>query len=152
MDWLWLLLQESWLGDEVRRSHTLYPLANILHVLGVMGFFALVAVMDLSLIGALEPVKARRVIAAYRPFAMVLLALVAGSGFVLFVPEAVAMAANPAFQAKLALLLLGLANVIANDWALRRPGEVPRLAQVTAALSLLAWLGVAALGRLVAYV
>lgn len=152
MDWLWLLLQESSLGDKVRRSTTLYPLANILHVVGVMGFFALVAVMDLSLLGLLEPVKARRVIAAYRPFAVVLLVLVAASGFVLFVPEAVALAANPAFQAKLALLLLGLANVMANDWALRRRGEGSRLVQLTAGISLLGWLAVAALGRLIAYV
>jgi hypothetical protein len=152
MDWLWLALQDSWFGDLVRRSALLYPAANILHVLGVMGFFAVVAVMDLALLRALPPAAARRVLAAFQPFAAVLLVLVAATGLVLFAPEAVAIAGNPAFQAKLALLGLGLANVIVNAWALRERGEGSGLVQLTAGLSLIAWLSVAALGRLIAYV
>jgi hypothetical protein len=152
MDWLWLALQESWFGDLVRRSSLLYPAANILHVLGVMGFFALVAVMDLALLRGLGPVAAGRVVAAFRPFAALLLVLVAATGLVLFAPEAAAIAVNPAFQAKLVLLGLGLANVVANEWALRGKGAESGLVQVTAGLSLIAWLSVAALGRLIAYV
>lgn len=149
MDWLWLALQESGFGDLVRQSPLLYPAANILHVLGVMGFFALVAAMDLALVGALGATPARQLIARLRPFAVALLVLVAATGLVLFAPEAVAVAGNPAFQAKLVLILLALANVIANEWALRRSAGLARL---TAGLSLLAWLAVAALGRLIAYV
>jgi hypothetical protein len=149
MDWLWLALQESWFGDLVRRSPLLYPAANILHVLAIMGFFALVAAMDMALLGRRGRTAARDVVAALRPSAALLLALVAATGVVLFTPEAVAVAANPAFQAKLVLILIGLANVIANDWAIRRSEGLARL---TAGLSLLAWLGVAALGRLIAYV
>ncbi len=152
MDWLWLALQESWFGALVRQSAILYPAANILHVLGVMGFFALVAAMDLALLGALGPAPPRKIVAALRPFAVVLLVLVAATGLVLFVPEAVAIAGNPAFQAKLVLLALGLANVIANEWAVRERGEESGLAQLTAGLSVFAWLAVAALGRLIAYV
>jgi hypothetical protein len=145
MDGLWLALQESGFGDLVRQSPLLYPAANILHVLAVMGFFALVAAMDMAILGA----RGRQAVAQLRPYAALLLLLVAATGFVLFTPEAVAVAGNPAFQAKLVLILLALANVIANDWALRR-GE--GLARLTAGLSLLAWLAVAALGRLIAYV
>ena len=152
MDWLWLALQESWFGGLVRRSSLLYPAANILHVLTVMGLFALVAVMDLALLRALDGARARRIVAAYRPFAALLLVLVAATGLVLFAPEAVALAANPAFQAKLALLGLALANVAANEFALRGWGGGAGLAQLTAGFSLLAWLCVAALGRLIAYV
>jgi hypothetical protein len=144
MDGLWLALQESGFGDLVRQSPLLYPAANILHVLAVMGFFALVAAMDMAILRARA-----EVIPVLRPYAVLLLLLVAGTGFVLFTPEAVAVAGNPAFQAKLVLILLALANVIANHWALRR-GE--GLARLTAGLSLLAWLAVAALGRLIAYV
>ncbi|MCA3572295.1 MAG: hypothetical protein IOC86_00140 [Aestuariivirga sp.] len=149
MDWLWLALQESWLGGLVRRSALLYPAANILHVLGVMGFFALVAVMDLALLGALKPVAPRQLVARLRPMALGLFLLVAATGLVLLAPEAAAIAGNPAFLAKGALLLLALANVIANTLALRRSEAAARL---TAGLSLLLWLGVAALGRLIAYV
>jgi hypothetical protein len=149
MDWLWLALQESWFGDLARRSALLYPAANILHVLGVMGFFALVAVMDLALLGALKPVAPRQLVARLRPIALGLFLLVAATGLVLLAPEAAAIAGNPAFLAKGALLLLALANVIANTLALRRSEAAARL---TAGLSLLLWLGVAALGRLIAYV
>ncbi len=50
------------------------------------------------------------------------------------------------------LLALGLANVAANEGAMREKGEESGLARVTAGLSLIAWLSVAALGRLIAYV
>ena len=78
--------------------------------------------------------------------------LVAATGLVLFAPEAVAIAGNPAFQAKLVLLAARRSPMsIANEWALRAEGEGAGLA-LTAGLSLLAWLVVAALGRLIAYV
>ena len=104
MDWLWLALQESWFGALVRQSALLYPAANILHVLGVMGFFALVAAMDLRPAGRAGAGAAEADHRALRPFAMLLLVLVAATGLVLFAPEAVAIAGNPAFQAKLVLI------------------------------------------------
>jgi hypothetical protein len=152
MDWLWLALQESGFGDVVRQSILLYPAANILHVTGVMGFFALVVVMDLGLLGALAPAPAARIIAAVRPFAVALMVLVAATGLVLFAPEAVALAANPAFRAKLVLLLLALANVAVLEWALRTRGAGSGAVRRAALFSLLAWVAVAALGRLIAYV
>ncbi|HQX85818.1 MAG TPA: hypothetical protein PKV23_10045, partial [Aestuariivirga sp.] len=84
--------------------------------------------------------------------AVALLLLIAATGSVLFVAEAVAIAANPAFQFKIILLGLAVANVIVNEWALRTRGDGAGLAHLTARLPLLAWLGVAGLGRLIAYV
>lgn len=151
MDALWLTLQESGFGLLVRNSVILYPIANVLHVLGVMAFFGLVATMDLALLGV-GGSPPNRVIARLRPFAVALLLLIAATGSVLFVAEAVAIAANPAFQFKIILLGLAVANVIVNEWALRTRGDGAGLARLTARLSLLAWLGVAGLGRLIAYV
>jgi len=151
MDTLWLTLQESGYGLFVRNSVILYPAANVLHVLGVMAFFGLVATMDLALLGV-GGRPAKQVIGRLRPFAVALLLLIAATGSVLFVAEAVAIAANSAFQFKIVLLGLALANVIVNEWALRSQGEGAKLARLTALVSLVAWLGVAALGRLIAYV
>jgi hypothetical protein len=151
MDAFWLALQESGFGAFVRNSVFLYPAANVLHVLGVMSFFGLVATMDLALLGVGER-PAKQVIGRLRPFAVALLLLIATTGSVLFVAEAVAIAANPVFQLKVALILLALANVIVNEWVLRTRGDGASLARLTASVSLLAWLGVAALGRLIAYV
>ena len=152
MDALWLTLQESGYGSFVRNSVFLYPAANVLHVLGVMSFFGLVATMDLALLGAAGERSAKQVITRLRPFAVALLLLIAATGSVLFVAEAVAIAANPVFQLKIILLGLALANVIVNEWALRTRGDGASLVRLSAGASLLAWLGVAALGRLIAYV
>ena len=152
MDALWLTLQESGFGIFVRNSVFLYPAANVLHVVGVISFFGLVATMDLALLGAMGRTPAKQVIGRLRPFAVALLLLIAATGSMLFVAEAVAIAANPVFQLKIALLVLALANVAVNEWALRSRGDGASLARLTALMSLLAWLGVAALGRLIAYV
>ena len=151
MEALWLALQESGYGSFVRNSVFFYPAANILHVLSVISFFGLVATMDLALLGVGER-PAKQVIARLRPFAVVLLLLIAATGSVLFVAEAVAIAANPVFQLKVILILLALANVVGNELVLRSRGDGSSLARLTAGVSLLAWLGVAALGRLIAYV
>ena len=151
MDALWLALQESGYGSFVRNSVFFYPAANVLHVLSVISFFGLVATMDLALLGVGgRPVK--QVIARLRPFAVALLLLIAATGSVLFVAEAVAIAANPVFQLKVILILLALANVVGNEMVLRSRGDGSALARLTAGVSLFAWLGVAALGRLIAYV
>ena len=151
MDAFWLALQESGYGSFIRNSVFFYPTANVLHVLGVMSFFGLVATMDLALLGAGQT-PARQVIARLRPFAVALLVVIVASGSVLFVAEAVAIAANPVFQLKVVLILLALANVVGNELVLRTRGDGSRLARLTAGVSLLAWLGVAGLGRLIAYV
>jgi hypothetical protein len=151
MDALWMALQESGYGSFVRNSVFFYPAANVLHVLSVISFFGLVATMDLALLGV-GGRPAKLVIARLRPFAVALLVLIAATGSVLFVAEAVAIAANPVFQLKVILILLALANVVGNELVLRSRGDGSSLARLTAGVSLLAWLVVAALGRLIAYV
>jgi hypothetical protein len=151
MEAFWLALQESGYGLFIRNSVFFYPAANILHVLGVMSFFGLVAAMDLALLGV-GARPARQVITRLRPYAVAVLVLIAASGSVLFVAEAAAIAANPVFQLKVILILLGLANVVGNELVLRTRGDGSRLARLTAGVSFAAWLGVAGLGRLIAYV
>jgi hypothetical protein len=136
----------------IRESVLLYPAANVLHVLAVLVFFAAVAVMDLRLLQVIRGMPAAAVIERMRPVAVGALVVTAATGALLFVPEAVKMAANPAFLLKLAAIGLALANVGVNDWALRRAGETARLARASAGLSLALWLCVAALGRAIAYV
>jgi uncharacterized membrane protein len=144
-------LQDSGYGALVRQSVFLYPLANVTHVLAVLVFFAGVAAMDLRLVGAFKGVPAEALIARLRPVAVVALLVVAVTGLTLFVPEAVAIARNPAFQLKLVAIGLALANVWLNAAALRKHGDGAPLVRATAGLSLVLWLMVAAGGRLIAY-
>jgi hypothetical protein len=145
-------LQESAYAASARDSVFLYPIANVTHVLAVLVFFAAVAAMDFRLLGVFGGTPAREVVARLRPVALVALVLIAATGFTLFSTEAVATGRNPAFQLKLAAIALGLTNVGVNDWLLRREGEGSALARLSAGLSLVLWLTVAACGRSIAYV
>jgi hypothetical protein len=144
-------VQQSGYGALVRQSVFLYPLANVIHVLAVLVFFASVAMMDMRLLGVIKGMPVEAVIARLRPVAIAALVVVVLTGITLFVPEAVAIARNPAFQLKLAAIGLGLANVLINTRTLRRAGEGAALVRATAGVSLAVWLTVAACGRLIAY-
>ncbi len=145
-------LQDSAYAAYARESVFLYPIANVTHVLAVLVFFAAVAAMDLRLLGVFGGTPARTVVARLRPVAFVALAVIAATGSTLFVTEAVATGRNPAFQLKLLAIALGLVNVGVNEWLLRRRGEGSAMARLSAALSLVLWLTVAACGRSIAYV
>jgi hypothetical protein len=142
----------------MRGSALLYPAANVLHVTALMVFFAAVAAMDARLLGLWRSLPIKAVISCARPLAVAALLVQAGSGFCLFVAEASALVTNPVFQAKMAMIVLGLANVAALQAVcggrLRTmpPGErVPAGARLIAAVSLAGWLTTAALGRLIGY-
>lgn len=148
------LLERSGFGQSIRDAVYVYPAANIVHVLAALIFFSSVAVMDLRVLGALRGEASESVIARFRPVAIAAFIALVASGIVLFTPEASAIVRNPSFQIKLGLIAIGLVNVIWLERALKRgyPGMTARAARVPAAISLVAWLGVAAAGRYIAYI
>jgi uncharacterized membrane protein len=152
MEAFWLALQESAFAGYIRNSVFIYPVANILHVVAVIAFFGLVATMDLRLMKVFGGVSAAGLVERLRPMAAGLLVVIILAGLVLFLAEASALAANPVFQIKMLAILLALANIGLNDRALRRHGEDAPVVRITAVVSLIAWLSVAALGRGIAYV
>jgi hypothetical protein len=149
-----LWLERSGFGLLIRDAVLIYPVANVVHVLAVLVFFASVAIMDLRVLGALREDATPAVIRRFRPVAIGSFCVLVGSGLVLFTPEASAIIRNPSFQIKLALIAIGLLNVLWMGRALKRgyPGMTARGARIPAALSLIIWLGVAAAGRYIAYI
>lgn len=148
------LLERSGFGMLIRDAVMIYPVANVVHVLAVLVFFASVAVMDLRLLGWLSDETPEAVMRRFRPVAIAAFLTLLASGIVLFTPEASAIIRNPSFQLKLALIALGLANVWWLGRAMRgaKPGTVPGGARFAASASLLIWLGTAAAGRYIAYI
>lgn len=148
-------IEASALAHTLRRSVWLYPLANVLHVLGLMAFFASVVAMDMKAVRGSNVAEVRAFITRLRPLAIVLLVGQAVTGIMLFLPEASHIAQNPAFQIKLGMILLALFNVLAFEIMLSR---IPTTSSSNAGLKLVAvislalWLMIAALGRLIAYV
>lgn len=145
--------ENSPLAAAMRTSLFLYPLANVIHVLAALAFFATVAAMDVKLLRASSINDARTFIARIRPWAPLALVVQIGSGVLLFVPEATHIWMNPVFRVKLVLIALALLNVPAVEVAIRRAdGDAPTgAARGSAAVSLGLWLSVAAAGRLIAY-
>lgn len=149
---LWVALEGSGLAAQMRESAILYPAANVLHVLAVLVFFALVAAMDLRILRVLRGPPPEHVVARLRPAATGALTVIVVTGALLLLPEATRVVRNPAFLAKVAVIALAVVNLAANDLALRRGGDRSVAVQATAGVSLALWLAVAALGRLIAYV
>jgi hypothetical protein len=144
-------LQASGLADMMRNSVFLYPLANVLHVLGALCFFAAVAAMDVRVLGHAPVAGTRAFISRVRPAAFAGLAVQLVTGVMLLAPEATHIGHNPAFRIKLVAILLGLLNVALLEILLRRSEVVSGAGRVSAAASLAFWLATAAAGRLIAY-
>jgi hypothetical protein len=154
---LWPWLEHSALGAAMRSSPLLYPAVNVAHILGLMLFFAAVALMDARVLGAFAQLPAHIVLRACRPFAIGGFIVQATSGILLFAADAIAVAANPAFRLKMLAVLLGLLNVamLESTYGKRLRAVSSRSppwgARVCAGLSLVSWMATATLGRLIAY-
>ena len=152
MEAIWAALQDSSFAAFVRNSTFVYPIANIIHVVAVVAFFGVAATMDLRLLRVFEGAPAGVVIARLRPVALIILLVIAAAGFILFSAEAVALSRNPAFRIKLVAIGLALLNIGINEWNLRIYGADNSLVRMTAGISLLIWLFIAAMGRSIAYI
>lgn len=144
-------LETSPLGMMARESAWVYPLANIVHLLGLILLVGGIGLLDLRLAGCFRTLPLDPLCRALTPFAILGLLLLAGSGTLLFVADAGALVRSPRFQAKLLLIAIALANVLVFRLLWRGETTPHLLLRVVALLSLLLWLTVAALGRLIAY-
>lgn len=146
-------LEASAFGHAVRSSTWLYPLANLVHVLGAALLVGASATFDVAVLRGDR--AARFVLRAGVPLAALGLGLQLASGFVLFAAEAGPLMRNPAFLAKLAFIAVGLANIAVFHGFFRGDPQRPPLsrgARVAAAVSLFAWAAALLSGRAIAYV
>jgi hypothetical protein len=149
----WLAaLQRSALAQTLRGSLWLYPAVETLHIVGLALLVGAIAVFDARVIRAGPGFDLGGWTRSVLPVARVGFALAAAMGLLLFTAEATACAANPAFVAKLALILLALANIAVFHRLARRTLRVSAALRAAAAASLVLWLLVLACGRLIAYV
>ena len=152
-EWLEALPPAAWL----RRATFAYPLVNAAHILGIGLILGAILPLDLRLMGAFRAAP----LPVIGPFlsrvaaAGVALALVTGA--LLFVVKPAEYLANPAFLAKLGLLALALGNValvhLGAGWdgAVTGRGVSPAL-RLSAAASMLLWLGALVAGRWIGFV
>jgi hypothetical protein len=149
-------LEASALGEWMRASALAYPIANVVHLFGLVLLVGPIALLDLRLLGfALEfnlP-EASRVLTRVALAGFILLA---AAGFLMFAADARPLAAHTLMQTKLALIVIGLLNALAfrQLWRNKLSGwdsDPPALGRAQALASLLLWASVATLGRWIAY-
>ena len=128
----WLgALEQTALATAVRESPWLYPAAEFAHILGFVLLVGAAAMFDLRLLGLSRTLPVTEMAAHLLPWARAGLLLAAPTGALMFISDATATAANPAFRLKLLLVAAG----ILNAWAFhrgrsarcRRGTTVPRL-------------------------
>ncbi len=152
MEALAAVVEASAFGTWARGSVWAYPIANLVHLLGLVMLVGGIGVVDLRLAGAWRTLPTKALSRALTPVAVAGLALFAASGAVMFAADARALAGADVFRLKLAVIGLALANALLFRWLWReRLDKLPAAGRAMAAVSLLLWLVAAALGRLIAY-
>lgn len=149
-----LLALERGFGAAVRQSSWAYPAANISHVIALTLLAGSAAVMDARLLGLGSGTPWPVIVRPARRMAVVALCLMLASGSLLFAAEASHLALNPVFQGKMALLLLAIGNAGFAGTLLRGlppEADMPPALRVSACLSVCLWIGIAGLGRTIAY-
>lgn len=157
-------LERSALGFSLRASEWVYPLVNVLHILGIALLIGPILILDWRLLRQrTAPAEVDSAVLNMSVLAAVLLPAVRGgfalavlTGSLLFIARPLDYAFQPVFQAKLACIALALLNIVwlhrSGAWGLtlareRADGRV----RLACGVSLVCWLLALGLGRLVGY-
>jgi hypothetical protein len=147
-------IKETALGAAVRESTWLFWAGQSLHFVGLSMLLGAMLIVDLRLLGFIQSVPVRAAL-AFRPLAIVGFLINLATGIEFFAMDPFMYWPNPAFRMKMLLILLAGFNaltfgVMENRHALTLGGgeNVSALGRTCAGLSLLLWLGVLLLGRL----
>ena len=137
-------------------SPIVYPLANTLHLLGLVMLVGGIGIVDLRLAGAFRALPPEPLSRTLTPVAVAGLLLMVPTGAAMFAADAVSLAGSEVFRWKLAMLAVALANALAfrafwrhrlADW----DTAPPFAGRAMAAGSILLWLTIGALGRAIDY-
>lgn len=144
------------IGPWARGSGIVYPVANSLHLLGLVMLVGGIGVVDLRVAGLWRSIPVAPLSHALTPVAIIGLALMLASGAILFAADGRTLAASPVFHRKLVLIALALANAATFRWLWRDAiggwGErVPVAARAMALASIALWLAAGTMGRWIAY-
>ena len=153
------VLEKSAVGTQIRESTLLFPVIEGLHVLALAFSIGLILICDLRLIGVvLRKRPASEVWSQFFPWMMAGFAVMFVTGAFLFWSHALAAYNSFAFRAKLLLLALSAVNAVVYHTTIYRKMDrwdtalVPPMgARFAGWVSLILWVGIVAMGRIMAY-
>lgn len=156
MDWLEPLSQ-TFPARALILSPTLYLLVNAAHIMAIGVLFGAILSLDLRILGLARMLPLAPTAVYLSRLAATGLGLAMLTGLGLFSVRPGEYAANPAFLAKLALIALGLINILAVHltpaWrATTRGAEPTKVLRVGAAISILIWGGAIIAGRWIGFI
>lgn len=144
-------------GSDLARwagSAIVYPVANVLHLLGLVLLLGGIGIVDLRIAGAFRALPMAALTRALTPLGVTGLLILLASGATLLAADAPATLASATFRWKLAAIALALVNAMLfrRRFAGLGKGQVAAPpARIMALASLALWLTVATLGRMIAY-
>jgi uncharacterized protein DUF6644 len=154
----------SWLSHipvvvELHESEIVFPIVQVVHVLGLVLMVGTVVLVDLRLLGVLLPREpAQEICGPLLKLSWVGFAVLVVSGLLLFAAQAESMYGNTFFRLKFLLLAISGLNVATfHATTYRRVGEwgasgtTPRHAKVAAGVSLVLWTGVMSASHFIPY-
>jgi hypothetical protein len=152
-------LQHTSVGVAVAESDWLFPAIETVHIWGIILLVGTTGVLDLRLLGFIltkqrvSELHDRLIRWTWTGFAIMFI-----TGSLMFASEATKMYTNGAFRFKMLLILIaGLNALVFEGTAFRNVAKwddapaTPIGAKVAGCVSLLAWVGVIAAGRWIAY-
>ena len=151
-------METSALGQLMRDSVWMFPLAEILHFIGLSLLIGSLLVVDLRLLGVIKNMSYE---AVYRflPISLVGFGINMTTGVLFLFTDPFRYYPNTAFRMKMLFILLAGLNALWFKFSvypltMKNPesNDSGNLAKVVAGLSLLFWFGVIVLGRMIPYV
>ena len=151
-------LEASALAVYIRQSHVLYPIIEIIHILGFVLLVGSAFLFDLRLLGISNRMSVTGIARHLLPWSRRSLWLVIPAGVLLFMTQATELSQNRYFGIKLILILLAFANAgyfhrytfrTVTRWDQQQP--TPLAARAAAVISITLWTGVITCGRFLAY-
>ncbi|KQS27025.1 DUF6644 family protein [Dyadobacter sp. Leaf189] len=157
MELLEWLEKSSW-AVGIRQSLYLYPVLEIIHILGIVMLVGAAFLFDLRLLGYSRDLPVSGMAKYLLPWSQRGLILIIPSGLLLFITNAQALGTDFTFWLKLALIAVAALNA----WIFHRfiykitqaEGEMtalPASSRLSALVSISVWVAVIACGRLLAY-
>src|SRR5579871_4778896 len=152
-------IQESGVATWVRESALFFPTILATHLACIAVFGGMILMTDLRLMGlAMKDIPVATVIRSLRPWKWFGFCLMVTCGFLMAISKMDTYYSNPYFAIKLTLLVCVAIHAIIfrplvynNPEAIDRAPQLPGVAKLAGLTSLIIWLTLPTMGRLIAY-
>jgi hypothetical protein len=150
-------LEATQLARAMRGSIWMYPIVEIVHIVGIVLLVGSVAMFDLRVLGFAPSLPLDALGRHLLPWSVSSLALVVPAGLMMFSAHPHDFIGNRVFLLKLSLIGVAAVNALLFHTGVYRSvkawnqGPAPPLARAHALASLVIWIAVISCGRLLAY-